>query len=71
MFTILLTTALFASTSLAAVQTLTQGGQCLGVSGTPAVGSNVVLGSCNSANGQMSSTGQQWVCLIYILRLTL
>jgi hypothetical protein len=63
MFTILLTTAALASTTLAAVQTLTQGGQCLQVSGTPSGGSPVTLGACNSANGQMSSTGQQWVCL--------
>ncbi|WWC90940.1 uncharacterized protein L201_005878 [Kwoniella dendrophila CBS 6074] len=61
MFTTLLITAALAQTGLAAVQTLTSSGQCLQVDGTPANGSPVTLGSCNSANSQMTSTGQQWV----------
>ncbi|WRT69913.1 uncharacterized protein IL334_006904 [Kwoniella shivajii] len=61
MLAALIITAALAQTSLAAVQTLTSGGQCLQVSGTPANGSPVTLGSCNSANSQMTSTGQQWV----------
>lgn len=50
-----------ATLSFAAVQTLTQNGECLQVSGTPSDGSAVVMGSCNENNGQRESTGQQWV----------
>ncbi|WWC63737.1 uncharacterized protein I303_106342 [Kwoniella dejecticola CBS 10117] len=61
MFKTLLVSATLAQTAFAAVQSLGSGGQCLQVSGTPAENSNVVLGSCNSANSQQTSTGQQWI----------
>ncbi|WWC72835.1 uncharacterized protein I206_106799 [Kwoniella pini CBS 10737] len=61
MFKTLLISATLAQTAFAAVQSIGSGGQCLQVSGTPAENSNVILGSCNSANSQQTSTGQQWV----------